>query len=476
LFCNIACLHLTRTGLKRVWANKKTESISLDSCYTEDFVNRLNDHDFVGVSDYSNEIFLYHYIRLMEYCEFLKNSESSRYDTFCRLVDKVFFLKSRLIIRQKVFFLSRLISLLLAFFGFIFSVFLIFIFSIVLPFYFFIRKGNVSPCERKSLIKNIFFIRSRAAYQKCRVKIETTDCGITFFDDCSGLKVPGVSIYSVISWKNIFSLTMKAAYYGLRDIKVLFCDGRKMLGVTCTLAIFPGYVKKIAHKAVYESCFNEIVNEFPAAVFFTGDKDDRFALLQTRICKREKRKIVCLPHGLEYGFRFPGGLAGTTFYCFTSEAAKFLNDLYKEIKFVYSKAVVDEMYGLDSEEMKYNQFSRVCFFTEPRDPEVNYKIIEKLRERSVIFAIKLHPLESSENYRKKFPEIEQIEDFNDAIDSMTCLARKSTVLLEASRRGAKSIAVLVNEKDCVYVMKLFPSLCSNNICRAFTFDELLELL
>jgi hypothetical protein len=88
----------------------------------------------------------------------------------------------------------------------------------------------------------------------------------------------------------------------------------------------------------------------------------------------------------------------------------------------------------------------------------------------------LHPLENPKDYRNWFPGIEQIDDFNDAICSTVCLARKSTVLLEASRRGTKSIALLMNEKDRTYVMKIFPSLRSKEIARAFTFDELQTLL
>jgi hypothetical protein len=249
-----------------------------------------------------------------------------------------------------------------------------------------------------------------------------------------------------------------------------------MLGASCSLALLPEYIKRISHKSVYESCLNEVIRLSPNAVFFTGDKDDRFALLQTRVCKREKKQLFCLPHGLEYGFRFPGGLAATTFYCFTPEAADFLNDLYQESKFVHSESVADEMYGIDSEELINKKIERFCLFTESRDPEINHDIIRGLIKNNIKFCLKLHPLENPKDYRNWFPGIEQIDDFNDAICSTVCLARKSTVLLEASRRGTKSIALLMNEKDRTYVMKIFPSLRSKEIARAFTFDELQTLL
>lgn len=473
---NTACLHLTRTGLRKVRGNNETENISLDSCYTEDFIDRLNAHDFVGKSDYSNEIFLYHYVRLREYFTLLQDCNSSRCDISSRFLDKVFFSKARIIAGHKVTLGSKVPRFVIALAGFIISFAAILLLSFLLPFYLVRKKGSAKPSESGIHKKSVFAIRSKAAYQKCRVKIETAESALTFFDNYGDLNVPGLSIYSVIDWKNIFSLSVKSTFYALRDIKSFFADSRHMLGATCALALLPVYAKRISHKAVYESCFDKVVRSFPEADFFTGDKDDRFALMQTRICKREKKRLFCLPHGLEYGFRFPGGLSATTFYCFTPEAARFLNDLYDENKFVFSETFVDEMYGVGFGEQENEKVNRLCFFTEPRDPEVNHEIVKRLMEKGVKFSLKLHPLESSEDYRKLFPEIEQIDDFNDAIDSSTCLARKSTVLLEASRRGARSIAVLVNEKDRVYVMKIFPSLCSKNILRAFTFDELHGLL
>jgi len=471
-----AYLQLTRSGLKKVNKYGVAESVSPDSCYTEDFIDRLNDHDFVGVSDYSNEIFLYFYVRLVEFCELLQASNHSRCSLFPRFFDKTIFSRARVKSGHKVFLGSRIFNFVLGLSGFLFAVVAIISLSILLPFYL-VRKKEFNKSIKYDCSKNsIFIIRSKAAYQKSRVKMQKADSALIVLDNYSGLDVPGLSIYSVINWKNSIKISVKSALFSLKDIKGFLRDGKTMLGATCSLALLPRYIKRISHKSVYESCLEEVIRSFPSAVFFTGDKDDRFALLQTRVCKREKKQLFCLPHGLEYGFRFPGGLAGTTFYCFTPEAASFLNHLYQESKFVYSESVTDEMYGTGFEKQTNGRIERLCFFTEPRDPEINYKIITELTERNVKLSLKLHPLEKSEDYRKLFPDIEQIDEFTDAICSTVCLARKSTVLLEATRRGAKSIAVLVNEKDRAYVLKIFPSLRSESILRAFTFDELQDML
>lgn len=470
------CLYLTRSGLKRREATGAIESISTDSCYTEDFIDRLNDHDFVGLSDYSNEIFLYHYVRMLEFYELLKSSDCSRVSFFARLLDKSIFLRARAKAGIQVSLLTRLLMTFLSFCVFLLSFFSIIFLAFVLPFYLVRRKKRGSTLEFDVDRQAVFLIRSKAAYQKCKLSIERSISAVTLVDNVGGLNVPGIPIYSVMSWKNILKISASSTLSALRDIKYFLKDSKAMLGNGCCLALFSSYIKRIAHKAVYESCLHEVVRLSPQAVFYTGDKDDRFALLQTRVCHRAKKQLFCLPHGLEYGFRFPGGLAGTTFYCFTPEAANFLNKLYHEDKFVYSGSTVDKMYGVRGENQPEDKVERICFFTEPREPEVNYLIIDELSERGVKFFLKLHPLESASYYSNRFPEVKQIEDLYDAMRSSVCIARKSTILLEASRGGAKAIASLVNDKDRAYVVKIFPSLCSKSIFKAFTFDELQELL
>ncbi|MDA8946774.1 hypothetical protein N9H49_04770 [Luminiphilus sp.] len=468
-----SCLCLNRSGLKRVKADGEIASVSTDSCYTEEFIERLNAHNFQGVSDYSNEVFLYYYVRMREFTELLKNNECFRFSFFAQLVDKSLFIRASSELGRNIRTSSRLLVDALSFFAFVCSVVAIPSLSLVLPCFLVRKKTRGSRLQLDPDREAVFLIRSDAAFRKCRVSIERSISAVTLVDNFGGLDVPGLSMYTVISRKNFLKISLKSFAYTIRDIRNFLEDGRVMLGDSCSYALISRYVSRIAHKAVYEACLLEVIRLSPRAVFYTGDKDDRFALLQTRLCRCEKKKLVCLPHGLEYGFRFPGGLAGTTFYCYTPEASSFLNKLYNEDKFVYEASVADAMFG----EIKFlKQIERACFFTEPRDPEVNYQTIEELIQRGVNFVIKLHPLETASDYKHRFPNVDQIEDLDEAMRSSVCIARKSTILLEASRRGAKAIASLVNDKDRSYVMRIFPSLCSMNILRASTFDELEKLL
>lgn len=471
---NPTFLYLSRSGLHRVHSNKASEAVSLDEVSSAEFFDKLNDHSFKGSSDYSNTIFIYHYFRLVQILTLLKDNSTPRVTIFSRHLDRVIFLKACNIAGHEVKRLAVVFDFFVALISLLFSVFLICLLSVTLPFYLVSRKRkNEFVVHREN--KKVFLIRSKAAYEKCKFNISAKD-SLVVVDNHGNLDVPGVSVYCFINWKNIPLISLRSLFHGLRDVSGFLHDGTAMIGRTCALTFLSRYIISISQKAVYESCLNEIVKLYPNSDFYTGDKDDRFALLQTRIIKTEKKRLICLPHGLEYGFHFPGGLCGTIFYCLTPESAEFLNILYKEKKFVYSESVVDGMFGVRSNTEVNSKVNRICFFTEPRDSEVNDEIIAELIRRGVKFSLKLHPLESSSEYRKKFPEIEQIDSLGEAMTSTTCIARKSTALLEASKRGSKAIAVLVNEKDRIYVTKVFPSLCSESIRWVFSFKELQEAI
>ena len=185
--------------------------------------------------------------------------------------------------------------------------------------------------------------------------------------------------------------------------------------------------------------------------------------------------MTCLPHGLEYGFRFPGGLCGSTFYCFSEKARELLESIYSSKKFLYSDSVLNKMLGIN-ENCRKEVSDRVCFFTEPRDQNINFEIIDQLIDAGVKLSIKLHPLENQKIYQDRYPGVDIISDLEDGLSSSFCLSRKSTVLIEASQRGKQAIAVLVNRKDRFYVEHLFPSLSSEEIVKVYDFKGLVQAL
>jgi hypothetical protein len=467
--------------LKDGWYLEKNgafEKLDLEDVYSVEFVERLNSHTFKAKSDYSNEIFFYYYVEYKELEYSLSDvfkasaslfSKNTKRSILLALGRSVGFRVRRF--QQIAFFFTCFLSFTISLFA---SLGLALIFPLVL-----LTRQNFHPgiaLDKVKLAKNIFFVRSKAGYSKAKAFILEKERSLELWDDYLSSGGSGYSVYFLLRSSRFFAVYFKSIAFTIRDIFLLFKDARRFLGSRFGFSIFSDYWKRIPHKALYEACVNEILklNE-ESAEFYSGEKEDRFAQLQTRCCSKAGKHLNCLPHGLEYGFKFPGGLCGDRFYCFSDKARKTLNSIYSSDKFFFSDEIVNEMLGIKSEEAGVS-IARTCFFTEPRDQEVNFEIINVLNDLGVEFSLKLHPLESLDTYQLKFPNISVIQDLSDALKSSVCLARKSTVLIEAAQRGSIAVAVLMNRKDRFYADHLFPSLSSEKISKAYSLAELRKYL
>jgi hypothetical protein len=100
-------------------------------------------------------------------------------------------------------------------------------------------------------------------------------------------------------------------------------------------------------------------------------------------------------------------------------------------------------------------------------------IIKALIHIGVEFFIKLHPKDIQGNYSSLFSSnVVFLDDFDFAISNSICLCRKSTVLLEALYNNSKSISILVDKSDALYVNEIFPSLSQSSILKVYNFNEL----
>lgn len=455
------------------------QELNLEDAYTDGFVEDVNSCSHRRpFSDYSNELYLYYFVKNKE----LENTVGEVSNLSCswraRLTDKSLLYSFRKNYGVKVNSFSVVVFYLQAVAAFSVSLLLSFFVAALLPFIF-LRKSRGRHLFSRSSFKDkkkVFFIRSKSGYSRVRSFIAECPSCMVLADNFSELKVPGESIYSVLWSSSFLGLYMKTLQYTTRDLWLLFKDARALLGNWMALSVFWAYWKRIPQKALYEACFEEILRLVPKdSVLFSGEKEDRFAMLQTRCCAWSGINLTCLPHGLEYGFRFPGGLCGSTFYCFSEKARELLESIYSSKKFLYSDSVLNKMLGIN-ENCRKEVSDRVCFFTEPRDQNINFEIIDQLIDAGVKLSIKLHPLENQKIYQDRYPGVDIISDLEDGLSSSFCLSRKSTVLIEASQRGKQAIAVLVNRKDRFYVEHLFPSLSSEEIVKVYDFKGLVQAL
>ena len=455
------------------------QEVDLEDAYSSGFVEKINSHAYSKPSsDYVNELFLYYFIKCSELKQTIGEVCQSSYSWNSKLTDKgiLFRLKKELgfdvrIFKTILFYLQSLAT-------FCLSVLMSIFVAAVLPFIFFIKMSGKCHVSKSSLRlrKKIFLVRSKSGYFRAKGFIaEDADCFV-LVDNFSGLKVPGESIYSVLRSASFPRIYIKTLQYTFRDLFLFYKDAKMLLGTWFAMSVSWEYWKRIPQKALYEACLMKVLELAPAnAEVFSGEKEDRFALLQTRCCARKDIRLTCLPHGLEYGFRFPGGLCGDSFYCFSENAKEILGLMYSSGKFLFSNDVLNKMLGINTDSGE-GAIERVCFFTEPRDQHVNFEIIDNLVEMNIRLSIKLHPLESQKIYHDRYPGIEIVSDLQNALSSSTCLSRKSTVLVEASQRGKRTLAILINKKDKFYVENLFPSLSSERIVKISNFEDLRQAL
>lgn len=259
------------------------------------------------------------------------------------------------------------------------------------------------------------------------------------------------------------------SFLTLRNMKSFY---KPKLGKWSVFAIYSFYKKRIVHALLYEQLIENYFKKNIGKNFYTGSNLDRFSVIEEKIAKRLNIKTYCIPHGIEYGFRFPKGFSCDVFYTYSLHAADYLNSLYGTNKFVFDDDIVSKMLTLKIIKKTHNKL--VVYFTEPREINVNVEIINKLlpelSNRRIDLFLKLHPGDIKENYNNL--DVQYINDYGEAITDNICISRKSTILLEATYNNSTSIAIITNKKD-ESIFNNFPSLNSDKIIKTFSVHELI---
>ena len=452
--------------------NKEWVTLDSSEVYSDGFLTELNSgvSKLNVISDYANELFLYFYLKQQESKQLLSKNTYTRVNLntssyFWFLIIAVANKGSiSLFNKIKYYFLSVLFVVNFSFYS-IASL-------IVLPSYltFLFFRSHKRKCTG-----SICIVRSNATHEKIKKFVDLKR--INLFSDATTYKSSVLfSVVSLLSLKRVLLSYIYIPWLVLRDTYYLFRDSMVLLKPMDVGFVLNYYRKRLPHKVLFEYILDSVLTTNYIQSFYTGNKEDRYAILETKICRKHGVPIYCIPHGLEYSFKFPLGLAGDIFYTTTSAAKIYLSRLYGDSsKFVYDYFVADLMFN-KSEFVSSKSRELIVFFTEPRDVFVNLKIINILIKSGVEFFVKLHPNESKDDY-KVFPvEINFIEDFNDSITSNICISRKSTILIEALYNGSKSVSILIDPKDESYSRLIFPSLSDESIVKYFDEDSFLGFL
>lgn len=285
------------------------------------------------------------------------------------------------------------------------------------------------------------------------------------------------TVYSCFQQKERIVWVLKAWLKSYIELAKYDTAVKNRIGTNSGKAIYKFYSKRIVHTILYSIMLEKFFSIKAGSTFYTGNNLDRFAIIEEKLAKRYNIKTICIPHGLEYGFKLPYCFTGDCFYTTSSETARQLNLLYDTEKFIYDKEITRKMFEVPQTPVKRKVNREIVFFTEPKEVYINLKIIEELlpfmERESLKLHIKLHPKDKKKNYEKYTSKISFIEDFNDAISNNICFSRKSTTLLEGIYNNSVSAAILTNSKD-IAVFNTFPSLQDEKIKVFYNIEGLYE--
>jgi hypothetical protein len=419
--------------------------------------------DISESSDYSNEIFINFYVKRKEWSlllletDVLVASKSKNCDSYIwnDIVEK----KNKSVIEHIYSFVFAVSYLPIAIAT-----------AILFPWYLFFKSIN-SINSRLVEGRDICVVRSKASFDKIRAisrrfNIQMISEGVVYKNESLNPLSTFVGAFTLLrGYPSIIYGTWKDLYLVKRELL-------GFLGNTCTNRILFHYATRIVLKCSYEILLEDVIKRSRVNLF-TGNKEDRFAMVESRVARKNAVQLICIPHGLEYAFRFPNGVAGDIFYCTSNASALSLAKIYDHNKFVFDQELNDEIYGKDKVYHK-DGLNKIVFFTEPRNIQVNRLIIKLFQDNKIAFSIRLHPVDRRDNYSGD--GLDFITNFSEVLSFSTWIARKSTVLVEALYKEAESIAILVDSKDVYYANYIFPSLSEKKIKKVYSASELLTVL
>lgn len=311
-------------------------------------------------------------------------------------------------------------------------------------------------------------IRDRATDSK----LKEFDVGKYYDNLLSSLE--GESVYSFFSFIQKINWGIKSLYLSTSSMGNIRKNARGYMGRFTERKVMEHYSKRTASTSMYYQLIETLFKLHKPQKYYTGLNLERYAIVEETLAKKYGVSTICVPHGLEYGFKFPYGFTSDTFYTTSKYASEYLNKLYSTNKFVFDSEVATKMFKRDYVLPEHHE-KRIVFFTESRDVYVNKEIIDQLlnglKNSPYLLYLKLHPADKKDNYSSY--NVNYIDSFDESICGNICIARKSTVLLEATYNNSVSAAILVNEKDKA-IFYTFPSLQSERIKVYTSVDELMR--
>lgn len=424
-------------------------------------------------SDYANEIYLLYYLKRSEWSCQLDGFWDEKISTKAKGAQGVLW-RSMLKSKGKLSFTSLVKDYTRSVFLILLSFILVVIGCLYAPLFIIFRVATTG--RAKNISENVCVVRSPATFSKMNLIKDKFNLTL-LSEDIVYRNSSLTSLFSLVKIKPLLYKAFFAPYIIIRDYILVIKESYLLLGNGCVGDITWYFAKRIIFKAIYEVVYQEISVNKNVNKLYTGNKEDRYAMLENRIAKIENKQLICIPHGLEYAIKFPTNVAGNIFFSTSEKVSVFLNHLYKTDKFIYDKEIMKAIfYRGEKPSTINNRNKKIVYFSESRDIHVNNQIVKILHNSKYDFLVKLHPQDPKSNYQDIGFVVNFLDDYDEAISNNICIARKSTVLLEALFNNSISIAYLANSKDKYYATHVFPSLNIEDIHHVFCESKLMEKL
>lgn len=280
-------------------------------------------------------------------------------------------------------------------------------------------------------------------------------------------------VYNRFKRSERFIWLVKSVIQGVKNLNEInkFCTEK--VNKQCAAAACSFYSKRIMHTAYYENMINKYFSIFSGKKCVTGKIIDRYGFLEKKYCKKYGIQLINIPHGIEYGFKMPNGLVGNIFYATSKNAADLFNQQYSTNRFIFNNSIQQKTlcrnYSADS------KYKKVVFFTEAHEPEVNSLIIEELISTGIDLIVKPHPKEHLSFYDKFKNKIKIELSFDYAITNSICIARRSSVLIEAIYNHSVPCAIITNISDGA-IFENYPSLNDSRIHIFYAVNDLISFI
>lgn len=460
-------------------SNDETEIVDIvitnnNELVNYDLISQVSEIDFEKTNDFENELFFHYYIKYITHIDclfkkyyvekvrFIGNNKYLNYiRSYCiinRIQVKPNFNQFKTDVYLVFSFLSNFIVSLL---GAVYTVF----YAII--------KSN-KTVSKEVLTSSIEFslIHSKTSYNKLHNVLNEN---ILYYYDSYKLDLPDdkrhYSFYSILGRKDLIKNIFVLPFETIILFRKTFISSKKLLGFNGAILSMNFFAKRIPHFILIKRAYLKLFKNSNSKIFYSGERESRYGLIAMKLRDKNKIKAVCIPHGIAYAYLFPLGVFGDLFYSTSENEAKFLSKQYISYKYIFDRDVVSKMFSFN----KKNESKKVIFFTEPRKISVNIEIIKALIKSVKSLRIKLHPDDDNSNY-SQFKDIEFVDDFIDSISGNICLARKSTILIEALYNNSTPVAILFDKDDKFDFENMFPSLRSNGIIKVYNNLQLEKVI